>query len=674
MGLDSGTAVAKIGPMRRGRPLLIALLVAFLLVGGGTVWWLAVSPPEDDAAPSASHQTPPAPPARKHARATATSPAPETLPAAPQETTNADGDWASDLKLLLAGDKSRTAKAVIASAGKGRPPGDGLHEILLRGTTDRAKAASPAERLSAQAMIDWAIENALRPYRQDRARFAPLYRSVRFGSGDLGAPGGSPVREWQFDDAARRIDRVRRQLQTWCYDALAIRAAASFRSDATWWAWYAKLCRSKQWDVPPEAGSVASRTTPPAAIFTTFVRPHLPELTGYAAMGLGIVFLDLGELDAAAECLARTRQELATAGRADLTASYEPKLDALDVEIAAFRELRGLTALKLPASATDFDDVARWFANRRLTDVAHAIGTDGDVEIGPWDDAMTASFLAGGLSWAPEQWMAARARAAAAVDATKDGVRGVVVRSPTWEIFTDVSADFGAQASLVLEAGFAQAQDGLGVVAANDARIGARIYRNRAAYQAITHDGSRGEWIPNLNSLLTFLDDPLHDDFEQFYWPVLIHEATHAAIRWSVGDAPAWMHEGLACYVQRWNPSRSMAVNVTTTRDFVRRARTLAAARDAGRMPKLDDLLGLRTDWVADEFGPITLTRYAAAESLFVYLADSDEHWTIVGAMLVACRNGGDPASLISEKQRAEIAKGWAMLVDFECGQVPERR
>jgi hypothetical protein len=350
-----------------------------------------------------------------------------------------------------------------------------------------------------------------------------------------------------------------------------------------------------------------------------------------------------------------------------------PYLDAIDVEIAAFRELRSISAMRLPTSAADDPNVARWFAKRRTTDVAHAIGTDGPVEIGPWDDAMTASFLEGGLPWAPEQWEVERTRRDAAVAETKDGIRGFVVRSPNWDVFSDVSAEFAAQTSLVLEAGYGQAQAGLGVVANPAKRLGARVYAHRATYRDITRDFSGGEWIPKLNSVLSFVDDPLHDDFEEFRWPTLVHEATHAALAWGVGNVPSWMNEGLACFVQRWMPTWSMSANWGSTQDWVRRKRTLEAARDAGNLPTLDQLLAVTGKWDADDFGPITSARYAAAESFFVYLADDEARWKLVGDWLAVCKKRQDPTATITPEQRAEFAKGWADVVDFICGRMESR-
>jgi hypothetical protein len=660
-------------PSRR-RPLVTALLLAtLLLVGGGAAWRLATTSPEDEheaataTAPGASKPTP----GRRSRGAAASTSSPDgSTSAATTATPVEEVDWTVELRRLLDGDATVTPESIVDAAGKGRPPGEGLVEILRRGREDLERADGDASRRRAQDIVDWAIDRVLTPYRKDRALFAPIYRRTRFGDGDLGRQGGSLVRQLRFEEAAAKMDAVRGELATWCYDALAIRAAGSFRNDAMWWKWYGTHCTNQKWAAPPMAGTTAADTTPPAALFGTYVRPHLSELNYYVAMGLGKVFLDLGELDAAAECLARSRQALAAPELAAALAVVGPFLDECDVEIAAFRELRSLTALRLPATAFEDAGVTRWFATRRPTEVAHAIGTDGAVEIGEWDEAMSKSFLEGGLPWAPEQWEVERARRDAAKRETRDGIAGFVVRSPKWEVFSDVSAEFAAHASLVLEAGFGQTQAGLGVTANPQRRLGARIYAHRATYREITRDFSGGEWMPKLNSVLTFVDDPLRDDFEQFRYTTLVHESTHAALHWSVGAVPAWMNEGLACFVQRWNPTWSMAVNWGSTKDWVRRRRILEKARDEGRLPTLDQLLALTDGWDADDFGPITTARYAAAESFFVYLAGDAERWLNVRRWLGVCANRQDPTATITKEQRAEFAKGWAELIDFVCGRL----
>jgi hypothetical protein len=180
--------------------------------------------------------------------------------------------------------------------------------------------------------------------------------------------------------------------------------------------------------------------------------------------------------------------------------------------------------------------------------------------------------------------------------------------------------------------------------------------------------------MPALNAVLSFVDDPMHDDFEDFRWPTLVHEATHAALAWSVGNVPAWMNEGLACFVQRWMPTWSMSANWGSTKDWVRRKRTLEAARDSKNLPTVDELLAITGKWDADGFGPITVARYAAAESFFVYLADDEARWKLVGDWLVACRNRKDPAATINAERRAEFAKGWAETIDFICGRLESNR
>jgi hypothetical protein len=120
-------------------------------------------------------------------------------------------------------------------------------------------------------------------------------------------------------------------------------------------------------------------------------------------------------------------------------------------------------------------------------------------------------------------------------------------------------------------------------------------------------------------------------------------------------------------------PTWSMSANWGSTKDWVRRKRTLEAARDSKTLPTVDELLAITGKWDVDGFGPITVARYAAAESFFVYLADDDARWKLVGDWLVACRNKKGPAATITAEQRAEFAKGWADVVDFICGRMESK-
>src|SRR6185295_10550119 len=98
----------------------------------------------------------------------------------------------------------------------------------------------------------------------------------------------------------------------------------------------------------------------------------------------------------------------------------------------------------------------------------------------------------GGLPWAPEQWQEERAWLTKVRRDTRDELAGWSLKSRNWEVFTDVSAEFAGEAALVLESAWKQAPAGLGFDAGGGVRVGARIYRRRADYEAVTHDHSGG--------------------------------------------------------------------------------------------------------------------------------------------------------------------------------------
>ena len=93
------------------------------------------------------------------------------------------------------------------------------------------------------------------------------------------------------------------------------------------------------------------------------------------------------------------------------------------------------------------------------------------------------------------------------------------------------------------------------------------------------------------------------------------------------------------------------------------RARTLEAARDSHLLPRLDALFELRDKWSVDDFGPITLARYAAAESFFVFLDEDPERWKCVAGFFDSVRRLRDPTDMPPASRLDELAKGWAEFV-----------
>jgi hypothetical protein len=537
-----------------------------------------------------------------------------------------------------------------------------LHEILRESLEELDRSADRDAGSSARRRVAWVVDQVLEPYRRDRAYFASVYRWVRFGDGELRGRGGSLVRELRFRDASERITALRPHLETWCYDELAIRLADRLRQNAELWEWWRRECRKRSWPEPPSTVDTGRGGPDAVSVVRESVLPHLADIPRETRVQLGFLFLELGDANAAQACH-ETR-----------TAAALEQIRELREEIAALDSFPGTADRSVPVTVEPESRLAAWFAKHRGSLLAHAVGSDGPVELGVWDDEMTASFLAGGLPWAPEQWEVERRRLAAVVPDVVDRIHGHSASSPRWRVFTDVSADFAAQATLVLEAAFNQAQDGLGLPPAGPVPIEARIYEHRRDYAAITHDTSSGHWIARLNAVLTFLDDPDRTDFETFRYPTLVHEATHAALsRCLRHEPPSWMHEGLACFVQRWDPTRSVELNRRTTHDWVRNRAGLERLRDQRLLPPLDELCRHVTTLNVDDFGMKTSANYAAAASFFVYLAGDDERWETVRNWLDAVRNGLLP-SLPPRPQSDDLEKGWRDFVDYECGRLAGAR
>jgi hypothetical protein len=249
------------------------------------------------------------------------------------------------------------------------------------------------------------------------------------------------------------------------------------------------------------------------------------------------------------------------------------------------------------------------------------------------------------------------------------------VRSPQWDVFSDVSPEFAARASLVLDAAFLQAQCVLAQKTTEVPRIGARIFRSQRDYRAITGDESAGHWVPKLNSVLTFLDDPRRTDFDEFQYPILVHEAAHAAVSWcGLGGSPAWLNEGVACSFERIDPTRSRTVNRAATQGWFRRVGAARAAREAGIFPTLAELTAIRTGWDADDFGPVTRARYAAAESLVVALSQQPETARVLRKWIDAVRNRQDPVRSVGSHELAAVEREWRLFLQATCGSLPSER
>jgi hypothetical protein len=283
----------------------------------------------------------------------------------------------------------------------------------------------------------------------------------------------------------------------------------------------------------------------PRRVAESVVLPLLDGLTTPTVAALARIFVETDEADAAAKCL-------------DCVAARGAGGDARVVaELSALTELTKIAGRVVPDDVRASPALEAWSAKHRFADVAHAVGGLGARDIGAFDDDAVDAYVAGGVLWAPEQWDLVRRRLDDAHAAKREGLDGFEIESEHFSIFTDVSAAFAAQASLLLDAAYEQVGLTLGVEPAKKQSV--VVFKRHDDYVAKVHDRSGGCWSGADNTIRTYLRDGARGRFTDFYYPLLVHEAAHAALGTGVSHWPGcWMHEGIACYFERWNPARSV--------------------------------------------------------------------------------------------------------------------
>lgn len=608
------------------------------------------------------------------------------------------GDWLSALARLTEPEGARhlrlarvvplrALEADILAAAAPRSRGrDGIRAVLAGALAVRDDPdAGDVRHDSATRAIAWATSRVLEPYGEDRAAFTRAYRDVRFGRGALDESGGSLVRHFRFADAARELESRRGEMLTWCYEQrVATTCRHLERLDAAWSDAVTSLARVVARSATPapsdlvdaEAGdrvafdlasppdrkgvtlvvtdaegrrahrAVRWSDIPPRRVFEGVFLPRLRALPAEVVADLAAIAVELGEADAAARFLA------------SVSASEAASRKALDAELAALRALAATCGRTVPRNVRGAPALEPWVRRFGDTGVAHTILGFGVRDLGTFDDDAVRAYVAGGITWAPEQWRVQRERLLAVVPRTVAGRRWYTVRSDRFTIRSDVSASFAAQASLVLDAAYEQVASALGLQPAE--RQQAVVFARRDDYRAWFRNSSGGCWDPATRTVYTYLDHAEERGFAEFAYPILVHEAAHAVLGTGVpADVPSWMHEGVACYFERWNPSRSVAHNRRTETGRFPRRPALLAARSEGNLPTLAEFLKLRHEWAVDDFGPRTRARYAMAEAVFVHLMDDPARTAIVPRMLAALRAGRDPAEVIPADEVEGIDAAW---------------
>ena len=588
--------------------------------------------------------------------------------------------------------------AILAAAAKEESLDGGLTQVFFRAQQIRFDTkSSPALRAWADQAIAWASARALVPYGADLRALSAAYREVRFGDGRLDAVPTSLVRRFLFAEAAAELLRTRSALDTWMYEQRLLRKCAGLRlRGAEWTAFVREFAAIVARDpgppvrglldppgrrvfldtriAPDERGftlavegedASASRQfrwwdPAPARVAEAVVLPRLAMLEPATVLGLARIYAELGETSIAAECLRNAEARL------------QRRVPEVQAELDALEELAAIAGREVPDDVRASPEIEAWAEHHAGTDAVLATGKFLTRDIGAFGDDAINAYFSDGILWAPAQWDLVRERFAKAVPTKFDGLSGFQVESDHFTVFTDVSASFAAQATLVLDAAYEQAADVLGLVPAPHQR--AVVYAHHADYLARFPNRSGGCWVPSDGAIYCFLDDPTHTRFYRFRYPILVHEAAHAALGTGVrNDPPSWMHEGVACYFERWNPSRSIRANAAATGTSLLRTWALRATHGAA-LPALPSLLGIREGWDVDEFGPITFQRYAMAEALFVHLMIDPVRRRFVTRFIDAVNAGVDPSSTLTPVELAALSESWRKFIVDADREFQEQR
>lgn len=689
--------------MRRSR--FLGLLAAAVAVAAAAVCVLRMTPARDPAAPART-QAPARTPAQAAAdRAAATHAlavrADRWWRNAEARATDAlaAGDWFQALAQITDPDGAEYAKfaratrvgvieeAILAAAAKEEPLDGGLLQVFYRAQKIRyAGGKDETLRAWADQAVAWASTRALVPYADDLRALSAAYRDVRFGDGHLDAVPKPLVRRFLFAEAAAELLRVRNTLDTWMAEQRLLHKCADLRRmEKEWTAFAREFADLVARDggppvrglleadgrrvfvgtrIPPDGrgftlaveGADESATRAfrwwdpsPARVAEAVLLPRLSDLKPATVLALAGIYAELGEARIAATCLGNAEVRL---GHGD---------PAVRAEIDALQDLAAISGRDVPDDFHDAPALAAWAESHAGSDAVLATGKYLARDVGSFGDDALNAYFGGGILWAPAQWDLVRKRYAAAVPATFEGLSGFQVESDHFTVFTDVSASFAAQATLVLDAAYEQAADVLALVPAP--RQKAVVYAHHSDYLARFPNRSGGCWSPRDGALFCFLDDPAHTQFCRFEYPILVHEATHAALGTGVrGDVPSWMHEGLACYFERWNPSRSIRANAAATGSSLLRAWALRTSY-AKPLPELSALLAIREGWDVDQFGPFTLQRYALAEALFVHLMIDPVRRRYVTRFVDAVNAGKDPAEALTPEELSALGTSWSGFI-----------
>ncbi len=282
----------------------------------------------------------------------------------------------------------------------------------------------------------------------------------------------------------------------------------------------------------------------------------------------------------------------------------------------------------------------------------------------------TALSLPRAVSGADETWTRVDLDEIASVQAKVEEHAGTfTVSTIHYVVRAEVDARFTAELACYLERFDAAANAILDLPPMeNPARAEVTVYASQLAYQQ--HLGknlqSRGQfdWVFPYNgdrpryTIQTFVANQRERTFTSFCLPILNHEATHYLLQLRAGPnhIPNAIHEGVATYMQSWNFFRSSDWNrghhVSAFLGDLKRA-------VLGRSLPSISLLSVASTWDVDNFGPLTNTRYASAESFVAFLLGDSGRKQFFSRLLREALHGGNIHRLLVERAGASLEEDW---------------
>ncbi|MBA3684252.1 MAG: hypothetical protein H0W72_03320 [Planctomycetes bacterium] len=245
------------------------------------------------------------------------------------------------------------------------------------------------------------------------------------------------------------------------------------------------------------------------------------------------------------------------------------------------------------------------------------------------------------------------------------------VRTTSYDVASEIDARFTAELACYVEL-FTREASGLLRLRplARPVRAQVIVYASRESYQAALGAPvmSRGQYdwtfpregTPRL-LVRTFVKGS-DRAFARFYRPILNHECTHHLLQLRAGPRkiPDLVNEGLATFLQFWDPFRDREWNLTHRRsEFIS---DLDRARRESRLPDLCQLANCDR-WDVDGFGVQTQTRYACAESFVGFCFAAADRSTFLDH-LVDASIAGDIRGVLDDQRGRETVAAWRTSID----------